>query len=389
VRLLLACFAFCVAAAAWLPCVHLFFRPAGAELFAPAGIAPLPRKIADYHLYLWTQPESLAAELAKMRSANAEWDFMGRSFFVWSLANMALRDPALRPAALGTIDTILGETLSLEREKGTYFFLMPYARDRPFVQTPPRSQFIDGEIALMAAMRCVVEDKPACRAVLRDRVRIMIGRMEASQTLSAESYPDECWTFCNTVALAAIRISDWLEGADHSDLLRRWVEMAKARLIDPASGILISAYHLDGRRTYGPEGSSIWMACHCLSLVDEPFARQQYELARAKMGGRALGFGYAREWPRGVDDNMDIDSGMVVPVLGASVGSSGLAFVAAGEFGDMQFIRDLATTLWFAGFPTEHDGRLRFAAGNQVGDAVVLYGLTLGPMWEKVKGGRP
>jgi hypothetical protein len=30
-----------------------------------------------------------------MRASNAEWDFMGRSFLVWSLANMGLREADL------------------------------------------------------------------------------------------------------------------------------------------------------------------------------------------------------------------------------------------------------------------------------------------------------
>jgi hypothetical protein len=84
---------------------------------------------------------------------------------------------------------------------------------------------------------------------------------------------------------------------------------------------------------------------------------------------------------------MDVDSGLVVPGLGASVASSGLAYVAAGTYGDVDFLRRLTTTLRFAGLPIEEPGGLRYAAGNQVGDAVVLYGLTVGPVWKKVKEG--
>lgn len=86
---------------------------------------------------------------------------------------------------------------------------------------------------------------------------------------------------------------------------------------------------------------------------------------------------------------MDIDSGLVVPGLGASVASSGLAFVAAGTYGDVQFLRSLVTSVRFGGMPIEKEGGLRFAASNQVGDAVALYGLTVGPVWRKVKEPRP
>jgi hypothetical protein len=270
-----------------------------------------------------------------------------------------------------------------------YFFLMPYGRSNPWVQQPPRSLFVDGEIALMLAMRCVVADKPQYRELLAGRVETIARRMQANASFSAESYPDECWTFCNAVALAAVRVSDSLNGTDHSALIDGWLAFAKARLVHPDTGLLISAYRLNGEMIYRPEGSSIWMVTHCLALLDEPFARSQYALARRSLGRVRLGFGFAREWPEGAEDHSDVDSGAVIPWVGASVASSGLAFVAAGTFGDTDFIRSLATTLSFGGFPIDRDGKLRFAASNQVGDAVVLYGLVAGPIWRKVKEGRP
>lgn len=388
-RWMLGLVSLAAAAAVWLPCVHWFYRPSAEQVVAERGVPPLARRIASYYLHVWTEPALLQAELAKMRSANAEWDFMGRSFFAWALANMALRDPSLRPVALETIDRIVDATLAVEAERGMHAFLMPYGRARPFVQQPARSQFLDGEIALMLALRCLVEDKPPYRAELRRRVEVVVARMEASPTLSAESYPDECWTFCNSVALAAIRVADRLDGTDHSILSRRWIERAGAKLLDADTGLLIAAYALDGRRIYGPEGSTIWLACHCLSLIDEPFARRQYELARQHLAGSLGGFGYAREWPRGRSERMDIDSGLVVPGVGASVASSGLAMVGAATFGDVEYLRRIVTTAEFLGFPVERDGRRKYAASNQVGDAVALYALVAGPAWQRVRRAQP
>ena len=388
-RLPLAVVSLLLAGAIYLPCVHLLFRPAASDLTAETGVAPLPAKLAAHQMQAWADRRILEADLAKMRPINAEWDLMGRSFLVWALGNMALRDDSRAPQALSVMDDILDETLRLERQNGMYFFLMSYARGRPWLQQPARSMFLDSEIALMLAVRCIVRPKPQYLDELGRRVEVMVRRMEASPSLSAESYPDECWTFCNTTALASARVSDHLLGADHSALVARWVEYAKVNLVDPATGLLISAYTLDGRMIYPPEGSSIWHVSHCLFLLDESFGRQQYELAKRHLAGEALGFGFAREWPAQHRGHMDVDSGLVVPGLGASVASSGLAFVAAGTYGDMDFLRRLATTLTFAGFPIEHDGALRYEAGNRVGDAVILYGLTVGPVWQKIKGRHP
>jgi hypothetical protein len=107
------------------------------------------------------------------------------------------------------------------------------------------------------------------------------------------------------------------------------------------------------------------------------------------LGGNVLGFGYAREWPGSWVGPMDVDSGPIVPVLEISAGSSGMALVGASAFGDRAYLAALLTSLNFGGFPIEEDGQLRYAASNQVGDAVMLYAMVLGPVWEEaeIRGG--
>ncbi|MFT3768594.1 MAG: hypothetical protein QM820_24370 [Minicystis sp.] len=379
-RLVLAAASLAVAAAVWLPSLHLFFRPAPAA--AQAG------RLLGRQLDLFREKEAHAREAGRMRRTNAEWDFMGRTYLAWALADLALRDPARREERLAALDAIIDDTLRLEREQGLYYFLMPYAHRGAWVMDPPRSQFTDGEIALMLALRRLVAEKDAYRAPLAERVRAMIDRMEKSPVLSAESYPDECWSFCNAVALAAIKAGDVLDGTDHSAFLKRWIETAKARLVDPATGLLISSYTLEGRVKDGPEGSSIWMVSHALRVVDPVFAEDQYRRAKKALAKTILGFGYAREWPAGHRGPADVDSGPIVPGLDVSAGSSGLAFVAAASFKDAGYLEELRTTLDFAAFPSEKEGKMGYAASNQVGDAVVLYALSLGPIWDALQNGR-
>jgi hypothetical protein len=327
-------------------------------------------------------------ELGRMRVSNAEWDFMGRSYLVWALANLGLRDPASKPVCLQTMDRIIDETLLLEKQNGICFFLMPYAKDRPYVVRPARSLFLDGEIALMLASRRVLEEKPEYKPLLTDRVNLIVNGLQRSRRLGLESYPDECWTFDHVVALAAIRTTDYLDGGDHSRLIRDWVAMAKKRLVHPASGLLVSTYALDDTPLIGPEGSSLWMVAHCLQWVDEDFARDQYERTRRELGRTTLGFSYAREWPDSWTGPADIDSGPIIPFFEISAGSSGMAFIGASAFGDEPFLTTLNATIDFAGFPSRKKGGLKYCASNQVGDAALLYAATLGPVWQKVKAGR-
>jgi hypothetical protein len=386
-RILAGLAALAIAALIWLPCLHFIFTRPVSEFRQEQGLSSKARQLAARHLQLWTEPALRETELNKMRVSNAEWDFMGRSYLVWSLANMALRDPASKPLYLRTMDQIIDETLRLEKQEGMYFFLMPYAKEGPYVMQPPHSLFLDGEIALMLASRRVVEEKPEYKPLLTERVNAIVARFQKNPRMLLESYPDECWMFDHCVALDAIKIADYLDGADHSKLIRDWIAMAKQKLVDPKSGLLISSFTTHGAPLAGPEGSSIWMVAHSLQLLDQDFARDQYQRARKELGAVTLGFGYAHEWPESWKGEANIDSGPIIPVFEVSAGSSGMAFIGASSFGDDKFLASLAATLDFAGFPSRTGGRLKYCASNQVGDAALLYAATLGPLWEKVKTG--
>jgi hypothetical protein len=382
-------FSLVLAAAIWLPSLHLFFRPALSDFRQPNAVAPEARRLAARHLALWEDPERREQEIARMRASNAEWDFMGRTYFVLALANMAISEPAQEGRYLGVIDAIIGETLQLEQSKGIYYFEMDYARAASFLAQPPRSTFLDGEIAMMLAARQLVRPEPRYAPLLAQRVDLLEQYMSRGPVMCGESYPDECWMFCNAVAVAAVHMSDRLDGRDHSAFIQRWLATVKAKLVHKDSGILVSSFTYNGQPKDGPEGSSIWMVAHCLKVVDPEFAADQYRRAREQIGKEVMGFGYAREWPPTWEGTPDIDSGPIVPVLNASAGSSGLAVLGASTFHDDAYLQQLLTTLRFAGFPTTRGDELRFAASNQVGDAVLLYAMVQGPLWDRAAGSGP
>jgi hypothetical protein len=389
-KILVGLAALVVAAIVWLPCLHLLFTRPLSDFRQDQGLSPKARQLAARHLQLWTDPALRERELQKMRASNAEWDFMGRSYLVWSLANMALRDPASKALYLQTMDQIIDETLRLEKQEGMYFFLMPYAKERHYLVQPAHSLFLDGEIALMLAARRAVEEKPEYKPLLTGRVNAIVERFQKSRRMLLESYPDECWMFDHCVALDAIKMADCLDGSDHSALIHNWLAMARQKLVDSKSGLLISSFMEDGTPLDGPEGSTIWMVAHGLQLLDEDFARDQYQRARKELGEITLGFGYAHEWPKSWKGEADVDSGPIIPVFEISAGSSGMAFIGASTFDDGKFLMSLAATLDFAAFPSRTHGRLKYCASNQVGDAALLYAATLGPLWQKVKtGGKP
>jgi hypothetical protein len=343
------------------------------------------RALAEYQLGVWSSPREHERAVAELRAQNPEWDLMARTFLVLALADMALGSPRESGRFLAAIDRIVADTLAVERTRGQLAFLLPYAGSGRFSDPAARSLFVDGEIALMLGVRQIVRPRGDDALVLEQRARLVERSMTAGPMSSGESYPDECWTFCNTTALAALAVFDAVRGESHQRLFSDWVALAKAHLVDPSTGLLVSSYTYRGRFKDGPEGSTIWMSARNLLLVDEAFARDQYSRARRELGGTFLGFAYAREWPHSWRGGVDVDSGPIVPLLDASPSSSGFAVLGARAMGDGPFLGGLLASLDLAAFPDEEGGRLHYQASNPVGDAVILSGLAFGPVWKRVR----
>jgi hypothetical protein len=333
----------CLAAVIYLPNLHRCFDH-----------APDVDELHTRRRLTWEDARTL-------RATNPEWELMARMFTVLAFGDRTRRSDD----EMNVADAIIDRTIADVEAHGVTHFLLPYGRDAT------RSLFVDGELALMLA----ANGRDARPWVDRARAQI-----EAGPAMLGESYPDEAWMFCNAVALAAIALHDRNQGEPdrHAALFARWVANARARFVDRETWLLASKIGYRGDVREGPEGSTIWLVAAMLRHIDEPFARDQYARAKAELRGSFLGFGWAREWPASAPGHDDVDSGPTIPIVGANAGSSGLALVAAHAFGDDTFASELETSLAFAGFP-EHEQRddgchgLRYAAGNDLADAVILY----------------
>ena len=194
----------------FVPDVEPFFSPA-----MPQDV----RGQLNHLYYIMENPARRRAALEELRRQNPEWDCIAQTFFAYALANVALKYPAERKRALACMDVLIEETVKVPWRE----FLLSYGRDREFVHKPESSLMVDGELSLLIGLRRLVRDEPGYRH--RDEherlVQLCVEAMEASPVLCAESYPDECWLFCNGLALASIKVFDVVEGTDHSDLFHR------------------------------------------------------------------------------------------------------------------------------------------------------------------------
>ena len=330
----------------------------------------------------WADGQTPASYI-EMRRQNPEWDFMARTFLVLTLAEHALADPKETERAKKTIDAIIADTLSQEALHGPSRFLLSYWERAP-LRGNGHSLFVDGEILVMMGARRMIDDD-AWQTEMSSRAALVASSLGAGSALPiAESYPDEGWMFCHAMAMIGLRMHEVLDDADHTALKSEWLAAIRSDLIHPETGLLVSEFNMDGIHYDGPEGSSIWAVAVALQLLDPDLARQQYELARQHLGGSVLMMGYAREWPRGHEGPTDIDSGPLVPIIDASASSSGFALLASQAFGSDAWNRQLRRALGAAFLVMKVDPYLATAADNPVGQSVVLWGLSFGPLWERL-----
>jgi hypothetical protein len=210
---------------------------------------------------------------------------------------------------------------------------------------------------------------------LHDRVTAALARRLGNAPHAAiETYPGETYPPDVAAVAASIALHDRSTGPEHRALLERWSRTFFERYVDSRSGLLYQAVDANTGTPLGParaSGSAI--AVYFLSFADDGRARLLFD-AIERQRTSFLGFGAIREYPSGVAGSGDIDSGPLV--FGVSPSASAFALAGARLYENHTLLSELMRTASLAGMPIETEGRLRFATGGAIGNAIVLAVLT-------------
>jgi len=157
---------------------------------------------------------------------------------------------------------------------------------------------------------------------------------------------------------------------------RKFVAGLKAHYLDAQTGMFCTYVDPPARRSLqGPRSVSQMHGLHFLRDVDPEFAAGQYALAQNHLFRPVLGLLAVREFPEGVRERADVDSGPLILGLGPS--ASGFGIAAAAINGDTQSAWQLAKAATVVGAPVFKEGELRYTLMPPVGQAVILFGKTL------------
>lgn len=145
---------------------------------------------------------------------------------------------------------------------------------------------------------------------------------------------------------------------------------------DASSDLLFQRFGADGRPHDAPRGSGTASAAYFVGFVDRAVAERLSD-ALWRQESTFFGFGAIREYADGHEGSGDIDSGPVL--LGVSVSATGFALGPARAFGRSDVFERIYRTADLFGLPDRARGRMSFATGGPIGNALLFAMLTSGP----------
>lgn len=201
-------------------------------------------------------------------------------------------------------------------------------------------------------------------------------RMLQSPDLNLPSFPD-CTVFLPDMLVTLVALSNYgkLYGNLYTDTISLWLSKAKRLWIDKKTGLLTAFYNQYAMhiRQY-VRGSYAALSSSYLTLVDEDFAREQYELTCRVLRRDGLLTGIIEYLDKNPKLDFDPDAGPIINGLSPS----GTAFIlgAATYFGDWEFRSKLLRTANLAGVTVRQKKKrsrhYRLGEIAIVGEAVAL-----------------
>lgn len=200
-------------------------------------------------------------------------------------------------------------------------------------------------------------------------------RMLLSRSLNLPTYPDEAIYIPDMlVAIVALeKYADFNKGKYRS-AVRKWIDKAKKEWLDNDTGLLVSFVDENGKQYEGApvKGSYSALNCYYLTMIDKPFAKEQYEKLKSLFWKEGMVSGLKEYWNRTCYLGMDIDAG---PIL-FELSPSGTAFMtgAATCFDDTIVRNEILTTAEIAGHTIKLGGERHYLLANiaLVGESIML-----------------
>ena len=330
---------------------------------------------ANYLVAKIKDPELLYDEMPKDFGSQfqGEWALYTCFMTAIALSNIARLFPEKREWAVASIKRMIDITMSPK--------IREYDRKRSYGEDELDS--LNGNashitylsiLALMIGRFKQIGGNSQFDGLYHSICKTMNRRILQSPILNLPSYPGEP-IYVPDMLVAIVALTEYAKwnGGKYQSTVDKWLQMAKTEWIDEETGLLASFLTEDGWPAKPVSGSFSALNCSYLAMVDQEFAKGQYELLK-KHFKKDLPFTGIKEYAdrKCWFDFENVDAGPVI----LDLSSSGTAFAigCATMLGDMKFRNQLLKTAEIAGSTVTWNGKSHYLLANWVlvGEAVAL-----------------
>ena len=200
-------------------------------------------------------------------------------------------------------------------------------------------------------------------------------RILESENLNLQTYPAE-FVYVPDMLVAIVVLDKYsaLYQGKYYPTVRQWLDKAKTEWIDEQTGLLSSFLGMDGgyREWLPVKGSYSALNCYYLTLLDEEFAKEQYDRLKDNYLKKFPFTGFKEYNNRYCLLGVDIDAGPII----FNLSPSGTAFATGSVtyFNDSKLRRKLLKTAEIAGTTISCRGKRHYLLADValVGEAIML-----------------
>ena len=303
-----------------------------------------------------------------------EWALYTCSMYSYALVNISRLYPETKKKNLQTIDSLIQIVLSPELRK--------YDTERWSGDALKSLDSEESHVSYISHLAWMIGGYkstgggPKYEELYSSLCEVMNRRLLHSSTLNLPTYPGEpIYIPDMLVAIVALKQYAQFNDGKYESTVSKWIASAREHWCDPHTGLLVSFLNTDGSQIEGApiKGSYSALNCSYLTIIDESFAREQYEHLKNHFWS-STGFLHGfREYSNSSPLlALDIDAGPVI--MGLSPSGTAFATGAATYFRDNEVRTSILCTAEIAGNTISGIGKRHYVLANLalVGEAVML-----------------
>ena len=302
------------------------------------------KEILERRNYLVDKLVTTPQEILNMMPASigtqfqGEWALYSCSMLSASLVNVSKLYPETKSENIKHIDSLINIVMSTEIR---HYDTMRWRED-PLTSLDGDKSHVS-YISHLAWMICGYKEiggESKHDALLTDLCEAMNRRLEASKGFNLPTYPGEAiYVPDMLVAIVALDMYADMNNGKYKPTVEKWIEKAQTDWIDNETGLLVSFLNNDGCQIEDSpvKGSYSALNCYYLSLIDEAFAKSQYEKTKSLFWKGGILPGLKEYWDKSCSFGMDIDAG---PILFELSPSGTAFFVGSATFFDDKSTRN-------------------------------------------------